>query len=162
MNRSCLIPGSFDPVTIGHLDIIERAAKLFDTVYVTVFANTAKKAMFSPEQRHKLIELACEGMANVIPGLSFGLVSDYVREKNTGYIVKGVRGAVDFDYETQLFLIGRELCPESETLLLPAKPGLGFISSGFVRDMLIYRQDVSGYVPRNALTYLEKLVVENL
>ncbi|MBQ7500773.1 MAG: pantetheine-phosphate adenylyltransferase [Clostridia bacterium] len=146
MNRRALIAGSFDPITIGHYDIIERASALFDELYVVVFDNGVKRYMFKAEERADMIQRSCSDLKNVTVDISHSLLADYVNEHNIDVIVKGVRNSTDYDYEHQLYLINYSLCGV-ETVLLPAKGGLGHISSTMVRDLIAHGKDVSGFMP---------------
>ena len=130
--KTAIYPGSFDPITLGHLDIIRRSAPCFDRLFVCVMVNCDKKPMFSPEQRLELIRR---------------LLADSARQKGAGILVKGVRNTTDFDLEYQQAAINRGICPELETLLLPASPAYQHFSSTMVREMIRYGQPLEKYVP---------------
>ena len=160
--KICIVPGTFDPVTNGHLDIVMRAAKLFDKIYVTAFANSAKKNMFTPEERHKMLCLAFEdykGAADITVDITGGLVADYVKAKGANFIVKGVRNMTDYDYEYQIFLINREIggniVTEIETIFFPSKNEHLYISSAFVREMIKYNKDITPYVPAKVCEFIK-------
>ena len=153
MGRICVIPGSYDPVTVGHADLIRRAALLFDGVHAVVFRNSAKEAMFTLEARVEMLRAACGGMANVTVAVTDGLLADYAAKVGAAAIVKGVRSASDLNYEGTLAAINREI-GGAETVLLPARAEHSFISSSFVREMLRYGKDVSKYVPEAAIAAL--------
>ena len=146
MNKRALIAGSFDPVTIGHYDIIERASAIFGEIYVVVFDNRVKQAMFTAEKRADMVRTACSELLNVKVDISHSLLADYVRENGIDVIVKGVRNSTDFDYEHQLSIINYTLCGV-ETILLPAKGELGYVSSTMVRDLVAHGKDVSEFLP---------------
>ena len=142
-----LIAGSFDPITIGHYDLIERAAALFTEIYVVVFDNRVKRSMFDAEQRADMVREACSDIKNVKVDISHQLLADYVREHGIDVIVKGVRNSTDFDYEHQLSIINYTLCGV-ETILLPAKGELGYVSSTMVRDLIAHGKDASEFMPK--------------
>ena len=146
--KIAVCPGSFDPITIGHLDIIRRAAKLFDRVLVCIMVNGEKShGMFSPQRRLELVRLAVEGLPNVEADLWTGLLAAYAREKGAACLVKGVRGSVDLDSEYQMAWINQSLLPGLETVLLPAAPEYLYYSSTMAREMIKYGQDLYRYLP---------------
>lgn len=146
-NKIAIYPGSFDPVTLGHLDIIHRAAKLFDKLIVVVMVNPAKKCSFSPEERVDLIKQCTFDLDNVIVEFSDGLLADYAKEKNAGAIIKGLRALSDFEYEFQMALTNSKLNPEVETLFLTTKAENMYLSSSMVRQIASMGGDISGFVP---------------
>ena len=146
--KIAIYPGSFDPITLGHLDIIRRAAACFDRVCVCVSPNAEKRnQMFTPEQKLQLVRTAVADLPNVEAELYSGLLADYARQKGAGILVKGVRNTTDFDLEYQQAAINRGICPELETLLLPASPAYQHFSSTMVREMIRYGQPLEKYVP---------------
>ena len=143
-----IYPGSFDPITLGHLDIIRRAAACFDKVYVCVMVNCEKKQpMFTPERRLELIRHSVAHISNVEVENWSGLLADYVRAKNAHILVKGVRNCADFELENQMARINQGICPGLETLLLPASAEFEHFSSTMVREMIRYHQPLEKYVP---------------
>ena len=147
-SKSAICSGSFDPITLGHLDIIRRAAACFDRVCVCVSPNAEKRnQMFTPEQKLQLVRTAVADLPNVEAELYSGLLADYARQKGAGILVKGVRNTTDFDLEYQQAAINRGICPELETLLLPASPAYQHFSSTMVREMIRYGQPLEKYVP---------------
>lgn len=143
-----IYPGSFDPITLGHLDIIRRAAACFDKVYVCVMVNCEKKQpMFTPERRLELIRHSAAHISNVEVENWSGLLADYVRAKNAHILVKGVRNCADFELENQMARINQGICPGLETLLLPASAEFEHFSSTMVREMIRYHQPLEKYVP---------------
>lgn len=150
--RIAVFPGSFDPVTIGHQDIIARASKLFDRVYVSIVPNGTKThPMFTDEQKLALMRASVEEFPNVEAELGGGLLTDYALRKNAQFLVRGVRNSVDFDAEQQLSLIYRDVSDGAlETVLLVAEPKFQHISSTMVREMIKYGQDLEKYVPLRA------------
>ena len=144
---SAIYPGSFDPITLGHLDIIRRAAALFDTVYVCVMVNCEKTPLFTMDERVALIRASVSELKNVQVDSCSGLLADYAREKDARVLIKGVRNATDFDSESQMAAINSGLWQELETLLLVAGPAYRHFSSTMVREMIRYGQPMERYVP---------------
>ena len=143
-----IYPGSFDPSTLGHLDIIRRAAACFDKVYVCVMVNCEKKQpMFTPERRLELIRHSVAHISNVEVENWSGLLADYARAKDAHILVKGVRNCADFELENQMARINQGICPGLETLLLPASAEFEHFSSTMVREMIRYHQPLEKYVP---------------
>ena len=143
-----IYPGSFDPITLGHLDIIRRAAACFDKVYVCFMVNCEKKQpMFTPERRLELIRHSVAHISNVEVENWSGLLADYVRAKDAHILVKGVRNCADFELENQMARINQGICPGLETLLLPASAEFEHFSSTMVREMIRYHQPLEKYVP---------------
>lgn len=147
--KIAIYPGSFDPITLGHLDIIRRAALCFDKVFVCVMDNCDKKShMFPAEKRLEMLRRSVEELPNVEAELYRGLLADYAREKGGHVIVKGLRNATDFDLEYQMAAINRGIWAELETVFLPASAEYQHFSSTMVREMIRYRQPLEKYVPR--------------
>ncbi|MBQ0038256.1 MAG: pantetheine-phosphate adenylyltransferase [Clostridiales bacterium] len=145
--KIAIFPGSFDPITLGHLDIIRRAARCFDKLYVCVMVNCQKNPMFEPEKRLELIRKSVEGIDNVEVEAFSGLLAGYAREKGATILVKGVRNSTDYDSEYQQALINRGICPELETVFLPASAEYLHFSSTMAREMIRYGQPLEKYVP---------------
>ncbi len=154
--RTAVCPGSFDPVTVGHLDLIERAAMIFDEVIVCVAINGEKRTMFTPQERLEMARAAVTHLSNVRAELSEGLLADFARENGACALIKGARNGMDFDWEYQLAQINRDLMPQLDTVLLPARPSHLHISSTMVRDMIRYHQKLDDYLPAGVLAVLEK------
>lgn len=144
--KIAVCPGSFDPITLGHLDIIERAAELFDKVIVVVMCNSKKSSMFSIEERVDLIK-RCVSKNNIEVDTYSGLLVDYAAKKNAVAIVKGLRAMSDFDYEFQQALINKSLLPKVETVFLTAKGENMFLSSSMVKEVCSLNGDISRFVP---------------
>ena len=143
-----ICPGSFDPITLGHMDIITRAAQCFDRVYMCVMVNCDKKQpMFTQEKRLELIQKSIAHIPNAQAELFSGLLADYARQKNAHIIVKGVRNMTDFDSEMQMARINQGIDPTLETLLLPAQAEFEHFSSTMAREMIRYHQPLEKYVP---------------
>lgn len=147
MERICVYAGSFDPVTVGHEDIIRRAAKLCDKLYVTVMYNPAKKGCFTVQQRLEMLEKVTADLSNVQVDAWGGLMVDYVRKMNAGYVVRGIRGMTDLESETNLAQINARLLPELETVFLLTKPEHACVSSSAVREAALFGADFSSFVP---------------
>ncbi len=152
MFNTAVIPGSFDPVTLGHIDLVERSLKLFQHVIVAVSCNTEKKYMFSASARLQAVRAAVARLDRVDAVLMDGLLAEFVKDNNA-VLVKGARGAVDFDYEKSLYDINHSLSGV-ETIILPAKCDLQFVSSTFVRELIKYNRSLDGYVPEAAIPFL--------
>jgi len=155
--RIAVCPGSFDPITVGHLDLIERASALFDEVIVCIAVNGEKRTMFTPQERLELAAAAVTHLPNVRAEISEGLLADFAREKGACALVKGARNGIDFDWEYQLAQINRDLEPELDTVLLPARPCHVHISSTMVRDMIRYHRNLENYLPAGAAAVLKKI-----
>ena len=154
--KIALYPGTFDPITNGHLDIIERAGKIFDGVIVAVAESSAKKPMFSLQKRKKLIELATAHCKNIKIVSFNNLLVDLAKEVDTNIIVRGLRAVSDFEYELQMGYANASLDPNIETIyLMPNLPN-AFISSSVVRTILNHGGDVSHLVPKAILPLLDK------
>lgn len=155
-SKKAMIAGSFDPPTLGHVDIVMRAAKIFDEVWVVAFVNASKKGRYSDEQRLSMLHAAFDGIPGVHVDLSGGLLADYAEKKGIGTIVRGARSAADFDYEMSLSLINRSISPELDTVILPADSRYGHISSTMVSELLRYGRDFSPYVPEGVAKLLSE------
>jgi pantetheine-phosphate adenylyltransferase len=156
--RTAICSGSFDPITLGHLDIIRRTAACFDTVWVCVSPNAAKKnQMFSPEQKLRLVEASIAEYPNVHAELWSGLLADYAVRHGADVIVRGVRNGTDWDMERELARINEHLCPGLETLLLPAAAKYEHFSSSMAREMIRYGQPLEEYLPAAAAELVRKM-----
>ena len=148
-------PGSFDPVTYGHLDIIERAAAIFDELTVSVLNNKAKTALFSVEERVKLLEEATRHLPNVKVDSFSGLLIDYAKQKDIHVSVRGLRAVTDFEYELQLSQTNNALNKNLKTVFLITKPEYNFISSSMVREIIANKGDISKFVPSEVNDFLK-------
>lgn len=153
--RIAVCPGSFDPVTIGHLDIIRRACKIFDKVIVAVPVNPDKRSSFTVEERMELIRKVTEGL-NVEVDAVTGLLADYCKEKNVTSIVKGLRALSDFEYEFQMALTNKKLYPELETMFLATSAENMFLSSSMVKQIAGFGGDISPFVPEVILDEIKE------
>ncbi len=142
-----IIPGSFDPVTNGHLDIIKRSSRIFDTVYVSILENSSKKPLFSLEERIELLLRVTEDYDNVIIDSFSGLLVDYANSKNAKFVVKGLRAVSDFEYEFQMALTNQQLNSNIETLFMPTNCKYSFLSSSIVKEVASLGGSLNGLVP---------------
>lgn len=145
--KLALYPGTFDPITYGHLDVLERALRLFDRIEVTVAINAAKKSLFSTEERCELIRKCITHLDRVDVEAHEGLIADRARDTGAVALVRGLRQVSDFDYEMRMALANRELHAGLETIFLPASGAHAFISATIVRDIHRWNGDVSAFVP---------------
>jgi pantetheine-phosphate adenylyltransferase len=157
MSRIAVVPGSFDPVTLGHLDVIERASNIFDEIHVVVVHNPGKTAMLPIAQRVSLIEQAVADRALPttirVTGWSVGLLVDYCSEVGATVLIKGVRSQVDVAYETPMAIVNRDLASVETVFMLP-DPAHAHVSSSLVRQVASLGGDVAPYVPRAVAEYL--------
>ncbi|MCW9708732.1 pantetheine-phosphate adenylyltransferase [Fodinibius salsisoli] len=152
MKTLALYPGSFDPITYGHLDILERATDLFDTVIVTIAVNKNKETVFTGDEREALIRTCVEGKewAERVEIQQFtGLLVDFAKEKNAQTLVRGVRQISDFEYEFRMALTNRRLAPEVDTVFLMPNEQLTFISASLVKEVGYWGGDLSSFVPEH-------------
>lgn len=155
--KTAVYPGSFDPATNGHLDVIERAANLFDQVIVAVIRNPEKTHHFPLKDRIAILKQAVKHLKNVTVDSFDGLLADYARQKKSKAIVRGLRAVSDFDYEFQMALTNRKMAPEIETIFLMTDYKYSYLSSSFVRQIARLGGDVSGMVPEAVVERLKKL-----
>ena len=156
--RIAVCSGSFDPITLGHLDIIRRAAACFDKVYVCVSPNASKKnQMFTPEEKLELVKTAVADLDNVEAELYQGLLADYAVERGANVIVRGVRNATDFDVEYQLAQINSSIHAGLESMMLPASPQYKHFSSSMAREMIRYGQPLEKYLPESIIPMVKEL-----
>ena len=147
MKRTVIYPGSFDPVTLGHLQVIRRAAKMFDNVIVAVLINSSKTPTFSVEERMDLLRQVTADLDNVeIAGFD-GLLAEYARERGVNAIVKGLRAVSDFEYEFQMAIAKNKLNPDLETIFITADSDMMYLSSSMVREIGSMGGDISNFVP---------------
>jgi pantetheine-phosphate adenylyltransferase len=152
---TALCPGTFDPVTNGHIDVVERAATMFDQVVVAVIDNPNKEPMFTAEERVGMLKEAISGLANVEVASFEGLLVDYARDRGIGIIVKGLRAVSDFDYELQMAQMNRHLSGV-ETCFVPTNPQWSYLSSSLVKEVAQLGGDVSALVPGHVLPLLKE------
>ena len=158
--RRAIYPGSFDPVTLGHLDVIKRAAAIFDELIVCVSVNSAKNSgLFSPEERVELIRQVTEDLPNVTVDSFQGLVADYARQNRSRVLVKGLRAVSDYEAEIQMAMINAKLYPKLDTVFLYSRPKYAYLSSTVVKEMARYGADLSDFVPRQIIGQVQEKVV---
>ncbi len=145
--KTALYPGSFDPITLGHLNIIRRAANIFDKVVVCVMKNSEKNPMFTIEERMELVRRVTERFGNVEVVTTDMLLAEYAKQYEGAVIVKGLRAVSDFDYEFQIALINKKMNPELDTVFLTASEKYTFLSSTAVKEMARYGAGLSEFVP---------------
>jgi pantetheine-phosphate adenylyltransferase len=146
MNKIAIYPGTFDPLTNGHTDIIRRASKLFDKVIVSIAGSTGKQTLFSTEERIEMAKRALEGLDNIeVKGFS-GLVTEYAKQENASVIIRGLRAVSDFEYEFQMAGMNRQLNDKVETVFLTPSEHLNYISSSLVKEIASLQGNVSRFV----------------
>ena len=149
--KTAIYPGSFDPITLGHLNIIKRAAVCFDKLIVCVMVNSKKQGMFTPEERVELIRRVVAKLPNVEADCSSTLIAEYARQKRACTLVKGLRAVSDYENELQMALINRKLNPRLETMFLPSSAKYTYVSSSMVKEMARYGAELSDFVPREII-----------
>ena len=153
---TAIYPGTFDPITNGHIDIVRRSAKLFDKVVISIAMSSRKQPLFSLDERVELVKAALGDLDNVeVEGFK-GLLADYAKSKNATVLIRGVRAVADFEYEYQLASVNRTLNPELESVLLTPSSETSHISSTIVRDVAAHDGDVSAFVPEVVKRALDK------
>lgn len=155
MTLTALCPGTFDPVTNGHLDIVERAARLFDRVVVAVVENPAKQPLFALEERVDMLKEAVAGISGAEVDSFSGLLVDYARAQGVGVVMKGLRAVTDFDYELQMAQMNRHLSGV-ETCFVPTSPKWSYLSSSLVKEVAKFGGDVSSLVPEHVASRLKE------
>ncbi|WP_020008741.1 pantetheine-phosphate adenylyltransferase [Salinicoccus albus] len=156
MDRVAVCPGSFDPITYGHLDIIERTSKVFDKVYVSVLKNSSKPGLFTPDERVELIETVTQEFPNVEIRQFDGLLVDFCKDVGAGAIVRGLRAVSDFEYEMQLTSMNRKLDSTIDTIYMMTNNNYSFISSSIVKEVAKYDGKVEDVVPPEIEVALKK------
>ncbi|EAC5048006.1 pantetheine-phosphate adenylyltransferase [Listeria monocytogenes] len=147
-DKIAVIPGTFDPITNGHLDIIERAAKIFDLLYVSVLNNSSKKPLFTIEERMEMIRQVTAHLPNVQVESASGLTVDYAATRGATAIVRGLRAVSDFEYEMQIASMNRTLNADIETFFVMTNTKYSFLSSSMVKEVAQYQGDISELVPK--------------
>ena len=158
--KIAIVPGSFDPITYGHIDIIKRSAQLFDEVIVAILVNPDKKYLFTLEEREEMINESIKGFNNVKVDSFSGLLVKYAKKVNSTVIVRGLRAVSDFEYEMQLTFMNKALDDNIETFYMMANKQYSFISSSIVKGVSGFGADLSKFVPKHVEERLEKKVKE--
>ncbi len=159
--RRAVYPGSFDPVTLGHVDIIARAAEIVDELVVGVLVNRAKTPLFSAEERVSMLKEVTKNIPNVRVETFSGLSVDFVRQCDAKLIVRGLRAITDFEYELQMAHTNRALQPEVDTIFLTTNVKYAYLSSTIVKEVAYYGGDISQFVPPTVREKIEQRVAEN-
>ena len=156
-----IYPGSFDPVTNGHLDLIARGSKIFDHLVVAILQNSAKNPLFTVEERVEMLSEALAGFANVSVATFDGLLVDFVREQHAQAVMRGIRAISDYEYELQMALMNRRLAPNVETVFLMADEKYSYVSSRLIKNVFELGGSVEGLVPQTVISRLQSRVVPN-
>lgn len=152
--KTALFPGSFDPITIAHVDILLRALPLFDKVVVGIGANSSKQGFLSVKKREEIVRAVFSAYPSIEVQLYEGLTVDFCRKVNARYMVRGIRSVSDFEYEKAIAQINQTMMPEVETIIILSKPEYSAISSTIVREILRNKGDVSKFLPAEAIPFL--------
>ena len=153
--KIALFPGSFDPITIAHVDILKRALPLFDKVVIGIGLNSSKQGFLSAAKREEIVKTVFADYPNIEVRLYEGLTVDFCRKINARYMIRGVRSVGDFEYEKAIAQINQTMMPEVETIIILSKPEYSAISSTIVRDILRNNGDVSPFLPEEAIAFLK-------
>ena len=162
MRHSAIYPGTFDPLTLGHFDLIERASHIFDQVIVAVVVNSRKKTVFTAEDRLTMAKASVKHLPNVKVDSFDGLLVDYARHKHIHVLVRGLRAFSDFEYEFQMALTNQKLAPEIETLFLMPKEEFSYISSSTVREIVDRGGDIGRFVPGPVKRHIQRTIKREL
>ena len=152
--KIALFPGSFDPVTKAHVDIVKRSVGLFDKVYIGIGDNSSKKGLLSIEKRELMLRAIFETEPKIHIIAYNGLTVDFCRSIGAGYMIRGIRTVSDFEYEKAIAQMNHSLAPDIESIFIVSKPGYSSISSTIVREILRYNGDVSQFIPKEAIAFL--------
>lgn len=158
--KIAVYPGSFDPVSNGHIDIIKRAAKIFDTLYVLVSVNPVKKYCFSTEERVNMLKIATKDLNNVIVESDDRLVLKFAKEKNANVIIRGLRNIIDYENEISLFQFNRSIDHEIDTFILFPSSNNLFLSSSSIKELVKFGSDISPYVPSELVNFITKKITD--
>ncbi len=154
MSVSALYPGTFDPPTNGHIDLIQRGAKLFDHLIVAILNNPMKDPLFTVEERVEMLKESTSALSNVSVATFDGLMVEFARQQGASAVLRGIRAISDYEYEFQMALMNRRLAPEIETVFLQPAGRYSFVSSRMLKEVFAFGGDVSGLVPPNVLKRL--------
>ena len=156
--RIAVYPGSFDPITNGHLDVIRRASRLYDRLIVGVLNNINKKPMFTAEERKAMIDNEIRDLPAVSCDIFSGLLVDFAKQNGASVIVKGLRTVADFEYEFQMALLNKSLNPEYETMFMMTDTKYSYISSSMVKEVAKYNGELNGLVPENVIEKIKQKI----
>lgn len=151
---TAVYPGSFDPITNGHLDVLNRASKLFDHIIIAVLKNPSKKSFLSVNERIMLIKESINDLSNIEVDSFEGLTVDYARQKNASVLIRGIRAISDFEHEMQMAQMNKNLCPNLETIFMIPNIEYNFLSSSIVKEVALFKGNVSNLVPPPVNNYL--------
>ena len=149
--KVAMLPGTFDPPTIGHLDIIERCAALYERMYVVIADNITKKTLFTAQERKEMLQKILKNHKNIQVEIWSGLVVDFAKKNDVGVIVRGVHAMNDFGYEVELAMTYKQMLPEVEVLFIPTNPKYFLIRSSSIKEMAVFGADISKMVPKTVL-----------
>ena len=149
--KVAMLPGTFDPPTIGHLDIIERCAALYERMYVVIADNITKKTLFTAQERKEMLQKILKNHKNIQVEIWSGLMVDFAKKNDVGVIVRGVRAMNDFGYEVELAMTYKQMLPEVEVLFIPTNPKYFLIRSSSIKEMAVFGADISKMVPKTVL-----------
>lgn len=156
MAKTAVYPGSFDPVTNGHIDVIQRAAKVFDHLTVAVLINDKKKSLFTLEERIDILKNSIKGIDNISFDSFSGLLTDYCKEKNLSAIVRGLRAVSDFEFEMQMAQMNRQLYDGVETVFLTTSENFSYLSSSIVKEVAKFNGNIDAFVPDYAIMKIKE------
>jgi pantetheine-phosphate adenylyltransferase len=158
MPVKAIYPGTFDPVTNGHVDLIQRGAKLFEHLVVAILRNYAKHPLFTVEERVEMLKEVTEGIENVSVATFNGLMVDFARQQGASAVLRGIRAITDYEYEFQMALMNRRLAPDIETVFLQPAGRFSYVSSRLVKEVFSLGGDVTGLLPPNVLMRLSERI----
>ncbi len=158
MGVQAIYPGTFDPPTNGHLDLVTRGARLFEHLTIAILSNPVKNPLFTVDERVEMLQEATHQLENVSVETFDGLMVDFARQKNASAVLRGIRAISDYEYEFQMALMNRRLAPEIETVFLQPAGRYSFVSSRMVKEVFSFGGDVSGLVPANVIKRLKRQV----
>lgn len=163
MKRIAIYPGTFDPITNGHVDVIERASVMFDEIIVVIAVNSKKTTLFSDDERVDMAKVSLSNIQNVSVDMTTGLVSEYAKEKHAVAIIRGVRALTDFEYEFQIALMNRKLQPEVNTIFMMPNEKYTYLNSSIIRELSRYGREVKEFVPEYVSEKLkERFKINNI
>lgn len=154
--KKAIISGSFDPITIGHINLIERSLRIFDRVLVCIVENTEKKGFFTTDEKVKMAKAATQHFDNVEVIAYDGMLTDIYRKWGADCVVRGARDESDFSYEKMLYGANKSFCEDFESIILPSDENISFISSTVARDVIKYKRDLKKYIPAEIIEFIKK------